>query len=57
MWGYPITPVIFIVSSFAIVANEVAVDPGRRASGLFLVLVGLPVYYLWGRKETGKLKR
>lgn len=57
MWGYPITPVIFIVSSFAIVANEVAVDPGRRASGLFLVLVGLPVYYLWGRKETGKLER
>ncbi len=57
MWGYPITPVIFIVSSFAIVANEVAVDPGRRASGLLLVLIGLPVYYLWARKETGKLER
>ena len=57
MWGYPITPVIFILSSFAIVANEVAVDPGRRASGLFLVLMGLPVYYLWARKETGKLEQ
>ncbi len=57
MWGYPITPVIFIVSSFAIVANEVLLDPGGRASGLFLVLIGLPVYYLWARKETGKLER
>ncbi len=49
VWGYPVMPAIFVVSSLAIVANQVATDPGESAFGLSLVLVGLPVYYLWTR--------
>lgn len=54
VWGYPVIPVIFIVSSFAIVINQIVSDPGESFVGLSLVLVGLPVYYLWTRKERAK---
>lgn len=50
-WGYPVLPAIFVFSSLAIVVNQVITDPRESAYGLSLVLVGLPVYYLWLRKE------
>jgi APA family basic amino acid/polyamine antiporter len=47
IWGYPLVPALFIVASFAIVANQIASDPGESSFGLSLVLSGLPIYYLW----------
>ncbi len=44
MWGYPVTPALFIISSFAIVINQVISSPGESLFGLALVLIGLPVY-------------
>lgn len=49
VWGYPVVPIAFAVSAFAIVANQVASAPIESAIGLGLVLVGLPVYLIWGR--------
>ncbi|MCH7601701.1 MAG: amino acid permease, partial [Planctomycetes bacterium] len=46
-WGYPILPAIFVASSFAIVINQIIVDPKESSIGLGFVLLGLPVYYLW----------
>jgi len=54
IWGYPVVPAIFIISSFAIVINQVIADPGESFFGLFFVLTGLPVYYLWARKHKEK---
>jgi APA family basic amino acid/polyamine antiporter len=51
MWGYPIVPAIFIIASAAIVLNQIATDPGESAFGLALVLIGLPVYYLWAGRH------
>ncbi len=50
IWGYPLVPAVFIVSSFAVVANQVISDPAESAFGLSLVLSGLPVYYLWSKR-------
>jgi len=50
IWGYPVVPALFIVSSFAIVVNQIISDPGESLFGLSLVLIGLPVYYLWLKK-------
>jgi APA family basic amino acid/polyamine antiporter len=44
---YPLAPVLFIVSSLAIVANTLVSNPKDSVIGLGLVLVGLPVYVLW----------
>ncbi len=52
IWGYPVVPLLFIVSSLAIVANQVVSNPLESVFGLSLVLLGLPVYYLSaGRKK------
>jgi APA family basic amino acid/polyamine antiporter len=45
-WGYPVLPVLFIVSTAIIVFNSLAADPIESATGLLIVLAGLPVYYL-----------
>lgn len=45
-WGYPVVPLLFIVSSAVIVGNQIAAEPLVSATGLLLVLAGLPVYYL-----------
>ena len=52
VWGYPVLPSIFVVSSLAIVANQIVIDPGESLFGLSLVLIGLPVYYLWARRGS-----
>ncbi|MCH6581025.1 MAG: amino acid permease [Nitrospinae bacterium] len=54
IWGYPVVPALFIISSFAIVVNQVIADPGESFFGLFFVLTGLPVYYLWVKKRKGR---
>jgi APA family basic amino acid/polyamine antiporter len=49
--GYPWVPVLFSLSSFAIVINQLATRPGESLIGLSLVLTGLPVYYFWRKKK------
>jgi APA family basic amino acid/polyamine antiporter len=54
LWGYPVVPILFALSSGAIVVNQVVTAPGESAAGLGLVALGLPVYWLWrGRPKRG----
>jgi APA family basic amino acid/polyamine antiporter len=52
VWGFPFLPAIFVVSTAAIVLNQVIAQPLESASGLLFVLLGLPVYYIWARKAA-----
>ena len=52
MWGFPVLPAIFVLSTIAIVANQVIAEPVESATGLLLVLSGLPVYYFWARHSS-----
>jgi APA family basic amino acid/polyamine antiporter len=45
--GYPWTPLLFIAAAVALVGNTIATQPGRAAVGIGVVLLGLPVYYVW----------
>ncbi|UCC82899.1 MAG: amino acid permease [Gemmatimonadota bacterium] len=49
IWGFPVVPVVFVLSTAVIVGNQLISEPGESAFGLLLVLVGLPVYYIWLR--------
>jgi len=51
MWGYPVLPAIFVVSSLAIVLNQIVSNPLESTFGLSLVLLGLPVYCLRAREK------
>ncbi len=48
-WGYPVVPVVFGLSAFAIVAHAVVTNPFESAQGLGLVLLGVPVFWAWRR--------
>jgi APA family basic amino acid/polyamine antiporter len=48
--GYPITPVLFVVSAAALVLNTLIAQPVRGVVGLAGVLLGTPVFYLWRAK-------
>jgi APA family basic amino acid/polyamine antiporter len=49
VWGYPVVPAAFMIAAFAIVVNQVADSPVESLQGLGLVLIGLPVYFVWKR--------
>ena len=51
-WGYPVLPVLFIVSTAFIVVNQIASDPRESAIGLLIVLAGLPVYFFRAARRT-----
>ncbi len=49
--GYQFWVALFVVSSATIVVTQFVTDPAESATGLLLVLSGLPVYYLWSRRH------
>jgi APA family basic amino acid/polyamine antiporter len=57
MPGVPLIPVVFALVSFAIAFNQIRVDPLNSTIGLLLVLVGLPVYWIWGRSARNRTSR
>jgi len=50
VWGYPVVPLVFIVSSAYIVINQIVTDPVESRMGLLLVGAGWPIYMIWLRK-------
>lgn len=48
-WGYPWVPVIFILSSLALVANTLRERPVESVVGLLFLAAGLPAYWWWRR--------
>lgn len=53
-WGYPVLPVVFIISTAVIVANQLIADPWESITGLAIVLAGLPFYYFRVRRARGR---
>jgi APA family basic amino acid/polyamine antiporter len=49
VFAYPIVPIVFIAASLVIVTMKILEVPADSAIGLGMVLVGLPVYFLWAR--------
>jgi APA family basic amino acid/polyamine antiporter len=45
--GYPLTPLLFVISAAMLVLNTVITQPVRGAIGIGAVLLGTPAYYLW----------
>ncbi|PYO79451.1 MAG: amino acid permease, partial [Gemmatimonadetes bacterium] len=54
-WGYPVTPIVFILFSLWLVFNTAKEQPGDTAMSALLILVGLPLYW-WQRAGARRLK-
>jgi APA family basic amino acid/polyamine antiporter len=50
--GYPITPILFVLSALAIVVNTVVAQPRQSLIGLGITVLGLPAYLFWRRKSA-----
>ncbi|HEY0025038.1 MAG TPA: amino acid permease [Longimicrobium sp.] len=49
-FGYPVVPALYAFSAFAVAAILLVAKPVYSFSGLILVLLGIPVYYIWERR-------
>jgi len=46
VWGYPLTPVIFVASTFLFIGNAIATEPGESLFGFVLASLGLILYFV-----------
>jgi APA family basic amino acid/polyamine antiporter len=53
MRAYPVLAGLFVLSTAAIVAHQLATRPAESATGLLLVAAGLPVYHWWAKRRRG----
>ncbi|HYB96889.1 MAG TPA: amino acid permease [Vicinamibacterales bacterium] len=51
MWGYPLTPAVFVVAAVAIVVSVVRVSPLQSAIGAALMAAGIPAFLYWNRQR------
>ncbi|MGB0040538.1 MAG: amino acid permease [Terriglobales bacterium] len=49
-WGYPVTPVLFVIGAFALSGGLWMARPVRSSVGLLLILAGLIPYRWWREK-------
>jgi APA family basic amino acid/polyamine antiporter len=54
MWGYPVTPILFVVVAAWFVANTLIARPGPSLIGSLIILSGIPAYYGWRWREQKK---
>jgi len=47
-WGYPVTPIVFILFSVWLVFNTARAQPADTAMSALLIVAGLPLYF-WRR--------
>lgn len=50
-WGYPIVPALFVLFCIGLFFNTIITRPREAGIGLSLILMGIPVYFLVGRRN------
>ncbi|MGQ0562076.1 MAG: APC family permease [Gemmatimonadota bacterium] len=52
-FGYPFVPAFYMLSAAAIAVILLFAKPAYSSAGLFIVLLGIPVYFVW-RSQAGR---
>jgi len=55
-WGFPATPIIFILSALFISINSLVNQFWNAFYGLVIILLGIPAYLYWNRKRKLRKK-
>jgi APA family basic amino acid/polyamine antiporter len=50
-FGYPYIPILYIIVTTAIVIILLIYKPDYTVPGLGIVLLGIPVFYIWNRNR------
>ena len=56
-WGYPILPIVYLGMVGFLEVLLLIYKPGYTWPGLIIVLLGVPVYYLWRRFSASRLSK
>src|SRR5580692_2603374 len=54
-WGYPLTPLIFLIAAIALTVNLWAARPVRSSLGLLVILAGVPFFYTWPKASRASV--
>ena len=46
-WGYPVTPILFILSAVFLTLNSLIRTFWNSSAGLGVIAIGIPVYFFW----------
>ena len=52
VWGYPIVPAVFLLTSLYMVLNALISDPRNTGITFAIILAGVPIFWLRGRRAT-----
>jgi APA family basic amino acid/polyamine antiporter len=52
VWGYPWTPLVFLIAAVALTVNLWLVRPVRSTIGLLVILGGIPFFYRWRTQSS-----
>ena len=53
-WGYPVVPILFLLTTAWLLITTLITSPVRSLIGLALVALGVPVYQYWSRSVERK---
>ncbi len=56
MWGYPVTPILFLAVAVWFLVNTLVEKPGPSFAGLLLIATGVPVYFIWRKSGATTLE-
>jgi APA family basic amino acid/polyamine antiporter len=48
--GYPVVPIVFVLSALALLINTFVATPRQALQGVAMLLLGLPFYWYWSRR-------
>ena len=51
-WGYPVVPILYIVTAVLIMLILILYQTQDTWPGLLIVLIGVPVYWVWSRRAA-----
>ena len=51
-WGYPITPIVFVLAALYISLSTLITQPLNAVAGLAIILAGVPAFYYWQRPSA-----
>lgn len=52
-WGYPVTPILFILGVVLLTGNSLVKTFWNSFAGLGIIAAGIPIYYFWKRRRKG----
>ena len=52
-WGYPVTPVLFVLAAIYVAISALIGQFRNAMGGLLIIIIGIPAYFFWRTDRRG----